>query len=70
MKAPTGASAAEAHACAFEKFIGPHGELSGQKNSDSGKSSKSAQNAFIEYIYKCIETSYSEVTFSLYKVAP
>ena len=30
-KAPTGASAAEAHACAFENFIGPHGELSGQK---------------------------------------
>ena len=37
----------------------------GKKNSDSGKSSKSAQNALIEYIYKYIEKSYAEVIFSL-----
>ena len=48
-----------------KKIIGPHGELSGQKNSDSGKSNKSAQNELIVYIYKFIEKSYAEVIFSL-----
>ena len=65
MKAPTGAPTVGAQGCAFKKIIGPNGELSGQKNSDSGKSSKSAQNPLIEYIYKYIEKSYAEVIFSL-----